>query len=340
MYPCYCNSNHNNPLYDCTSPLCSAEGSHVSGQSNGRDPQALAKAVQIHHDTLRTMYFAWASPFWHILNTHRPHVHLVSWGVSRTPPLPPRPIHLSNPDLTLCRGKRGGGRQTTLDWECNAALKTDETETQHYYAILNQPINLFLPHHTPAFPPVFHWYLISFQSLLFFVLVFVFFVCLFFLGFSFFCLFFYVNNSVTIYSTSSQLEQQHFYIQPLWPSFECQMCRSLEGRVRLGWCCLTCSGHVIGPKVLPATTFSHVPSVSDVCFAGKFLSTPPSVGDDVSIPLIHKKQLFSNHFPHSLFTKMYFLSSSAAFYGFKFNFIPHIVHGICYDFTIFKIELV
>uniref|UniRef100_A0A671KNT3 Protein argonaute-3-like n=1 Tax=Sinocyclocheilus anshuiensis TaxID=1608454 RepID=A0A671KNT3_9TELE len=36
----------------------SAEGSHVSGQSNGRDPQALAKAVQIHHDTMRTMYFA------------------------------------------------------------------------------------------------------------------------------------------------------------------------------------------------------------------------------------------------------------------------------------------
>ena len=40
------------------SSLCSGEGSHVSGQSNGRDPQALAKAVQIHHDTLRTMYFA------------------------------------------------------------------------------------------------------------------------------------------------------------------------------------------------------------------------------------------------------------------------------------------
>uniref|UniRef100_A0AAQ4NS90 Argonaute RISC catalytic component 3a n=1 Tax=Gasterosteus aculeatus aculeatus TaxID=481459 RepID=A0AAQ4NS90_GASAC len=36
----------------------SAEGSHVSGQSNGRDPSALAKAVQIHHDTLTTMYFA------------------------------------------------------------------------------------------------------------------------------------------------------------------------------------------------------------------------------------------------------------------------------------------
>ncbi|XP_070294242.1 protein argonaute-2 isoform X7 [Salvelinus sp. IW2-2015] len=36
----------------------SAEGSHTSGQSNGRDQQALAKAVQIHQDTLRTMYFA------------------------------------------------------------------------------------------------------------------------------------------------------------------------------------------------------------------------------------------------------------------------------------------
>ncbi|KAG8134005.1 hypothetical protein E2320_011768 [Naja naja] len=35
-----------------------AEGSHTSGQSNGRDHQALAKAVQVHQDTLRTMYFA------------------------------------------------------------------------------------------------------------------------------------------------------------------------------------------------------------------------------------------------------------------------------------------
>ena len=41
--------------------IYSAEGSHVSGQSNGRDPQALAKAVQIHHDTQHTMYFAWES---------------------------------------------------------------------------------------------------------------------------------------------------------------------------------------------------------------------------------------------------------------------------------------
>uniref|UniRef100_UPI00358DE5BC protein argonaute-2-like isoform X2 n=1 Tax=Myxine glutinosa TaxID=7769 RepID=UPI00358DE5BC len=36
----------------------SAEGSHMSGQSNGRDQQALAKAVQVHQDTLQTMYFA------------------------------------------------------------------------------------------------------------------------------------------------------------------------------------------------------------------------------------------------------------------------------------------
>ncbi|XP_020390836.2 protein argonaute-4 isoform X1 [Rhincodon typus] len=36
----------------------SAEGSHISGQSNGRDPLALAKAVQVHHDTQHTMYFA------------------------------------------------------------------------------------------------------------------------------------------------------------------------------------------------------------------------------------------------------------------------------------------
>ncbi|XP_018079475.1 protein argonaute-2 isoform X2 [Xenopus laevis] len=36
----------------------SAEGSHTSGQSNGRDQQALAKAVQVHQDTLCTMYFA------------------------------------------------------------------------------------------------------------------------------------------------------------------------------------------------------------------------------------------------------------------------------------------
>uniref|UniRef100_A0A8C5HKS1 Protein argonaute-1 n=1 Tax=Gouania willdenowi TaxID=441366 RepID=A0A8C5HKS1_GOUWI len=35
----------------------SAEGSHLSGQSNGRDPQTLARAVQIHHDALSTMYF-------------------------------------------------------------------------------------------------------------------------------------------------------------------------------------------------------------------------------------------------------------------------------------------
>lgn len=48
-------------LIPVPSVCCSAEGSHVSGQSNGRDPQALAKAVQIHYDTQHTMYFAWAA---------------------------------------------------------------------------------------------------------------------------------------------------------------------------------------------------------------------------------------------------------------------------------------
>ncbi|XP_054978744.1 protein argonaute-2-like [Sorex araneus] len=36
----------------------SAEGSHTSGQSNGADQQMMDRAVQIHEDTLRTMYFA------------------------------------------------------------------------------------------------------------------------------------------------------------------------------------------------------------------------------------------------------------------------------------------
>lgn len=63
------------------SSLCSGEGSHVSGQSNGRDPQALAKAVQIHHDTLRTMYFAWATP----TTTTVDPSHLIFTWVGRRP---------------------------------------------------------------------------------------------------------------------------------------------------------------------------------------------------------------------------------------------------------------
>lgn len=49
--------------YTVISLIFSGEGSHISGQSNGRDPQALAKAVQVHQDTLRTMYFAWKPNF-------------------------------------------------------------------------------------------------------------------------------------------------------------------------------------------------------------------------------------------------------------------------------------
>lgn len=94
----------------------------------------------------------------------RDHSHLVSEGVFSPP------IHLLNPDLTLCRGRRGGARQTTLDWERNAALKTDETQTQRYYAIFYQPIHLFLPDHTSDFPSVLNCYLIFFLSLLFFLI--------------------------------------------------------------------------------------------------------------------------------------------------------------------------
>ncbi|KAF5915309.1 hypothetical protein HPG69_011774 [Diceros bicornis minor] len=41
----------------------SAEGSHTSGQSNGRDHQALAKAVQVHQDTLRTIFSIFQNAF-------------------------------------------------------------------------------------------------------------------------------------------------------------------------------------------------------------------------------------------------------------------------------------
>lgn len=67
--------------HNWSSPLCSAEGSHVSGQSNGRDPQALAKAVQIHHDTLRTMYFAWATPS--LPNHCHPSTTMHTWFASQ-----------------------------------------------------------------------------------------------------------------------------------------------------------------------------------------------------------------------------------------------------------------
>lgn len=70
---------------------CSGEGSHVSGQSNGRDPQALAKAVQIHHDTLRTMYFAWATS-------------IIAIKKKRKNPLPP--THLALSEHTARRQRR------------------------------------------------------------------------------------------------------------------------------------------------------------------------------------------------------------------------------------------
>lgn len=114
----------------------SAEGSHVSGQSNGRDPQALAKAVQIHHDTLRTMYFAWAArlaptPISISTRTSSASVHVVCqpwspYSFIRTSHPSPTAVttHLVNLDLTLCRGKQGGRmgeeERQTPHWTQNA----------------------------------------------------------------------------------------------------------------------------------------------------------------------------------------------------------------------------
>lgn len=59
------------------------------------------------------------------------------------------------------REERGNPHWTE---NANAALKTNETETQHYYAILNQPVNFFLPWHTPVSPPGFSSLLSPFLS--------------------------------------------------------------------------------------------------------------------------------------------------------------------------------
>lgn len=134
------------------------------------------------------------------------------------------------------REERGNPHWTE---NANAALKTNETETQHYYAIRNQPINLFLPYHTPVplpgrsslfspFLPV--WYLFNFFFTFFCPLI---------------CCHLQYLKSVqaaallhSVYLTDSSVSDV----------------QELEGgRVRLG-CCFACSGHIIGPKVLLATT--------------------------------------------------------------------------------------
>ncbi|MED6282611.1 hypothetical protein CHARACLAT_000404 [Characodon lateralis] len=73
-------------------------------------------------------------------------------------PNPPSPTWRVNADLTLCRGEEGG-EEAPLHWteDAKAALKTNKTETQHYYAILNQPTSLFPLYSGPLFsaPPIF-----------------------------------------------------------------------------------------------------------------------------------------------------------------------------------------
>lgn len=94
---------------------CSAEGSHVSGQSNGRDPQALAKAVQIHYDTQHTMYFAWtslsASPL-----VDLPHIFFFLFkSICPIPPLPSSSLLVVFSSYSLyifwicTKAARGGG---------------------------------------------------------------------------------------------------------------------------------------------------------------------------------------------------------------------------------------
>lgn len=111
----------------------------------------------------------------------------------------------------------------------------------------------------------------------------------------------------------------------IFADFSVSACRSYKGRVRLGWCCLTGSGHIIRPKVLLATTFFSTFSFSICCFpslpvtnhlAGKFWSTLPSVGEDVSIPLIHKKKMFWSYFPTPLFHEDVFYFLACSIYGF------------------------
>lgn len=121
-----------------SSPPGSAEGSHVSGQSNGRDPQALAKAVQIHHDTLRTMYFAWTPPpLPSIFPSHSASlsVRLPSAVVSpHSAPLP-TPPHWAGAVF---------GRWTSMTTAAKGCNKPERSHS-HVYANWNQPIVSVLP---------------------------------------------------------------------------------------------------------------------------------------------------------------------------------------------------
>lgn len=137
---------------------------------------------------------------------------------------------------------RSKANHTGLRTQC--CLKTDETETQRYYAILNQPVNLFLPDHTPDFPSVLNCYLIFFLSLL----VFFYFICIFLL-FLLFC--YYLQYLKSVWAAA-------LLHSVIFADFSVSACRSSKGRLRPGWCCLTASGPIIRPKVLLATTFFQI----------------------------------------------------------------------------------
>lgn len=87
------------------------------------------------------------------------HTWLASQGVLiRASPATP-PTRLVNPDLTLCRGKQGGGRgggSPTLDWGCKRCFKNKQ---ERISALLcnTKPANSFIftlirpPFHCPSY---------------------------------------------------------------------------------------------------------------------------------------------------------------------------------------------
>lgn len=94
------------------------------------------------------------------------HTWLASQGVliCASPAAPPTPSQ-SGPD-TVQRSREEGGEEAPPHWteDANAALKTNKRETQHYYAILNQPTSLFPPLSGPLLiaPPICSFLFVSF----------------------------------------------------------------------------------------------------------------------------------------------------------------------------------
>lgn len=120
--------------------LYSAEGSHVSGQSNGRDPQALAKAVQIHHDTQHTMYFAWESQE----NSTHPAPHAASKCFTRLPAYSREPSWLQFVFYQQLR--------IVAPNKHFAALSDASTKLSHFLKVIDTHKLSFLMHWTEFLP--------------------------------------------------------------------------------------------------------------------------------------------------------------------------------------------